>query len=65
MGMMSCCRALTKCKYRQPLGQLWSNFPRGIYFTAAGASAAVLQHVIPLQVSTETAYPAIWARSIP
>ena len=48
MGMMSCCRALTKCKYRWPVGQLQSNFPRGINFTAPGASAAVLQHVIPL-----------------
>ena len=46
--MMSCCRALTKCKYRWPVGQLRSNFPRGINFTAPGASAAVLQHVIPL-----------------
>ena len=55
--MMSCCRALTKCKYRRPVGQLRSNFPQGINFTALGASAAVLQHVIPLQVSTETAYP--------
>ena len=44
---MSCCRALTKCKYRWPVGQLRSNFPRGINFTAPGASAAVLQHVIP------------------
>lgn len=45
---MSCCRALTKCKYRRPVGQLRSNFPQGINFTALGASAAVLQHVIPL-----------------
>ena len=48
MGMMSCCRALTKCKYRWPVGQLRSNFPWGINFTAPGASAAVLQYVIPL-----------------
>ena len=48
MGMMSYCRALTKCKYRWPVGQLRSNFPRGINFTAPGASADVLQHVTPL-----------------